>query len=85
MLRSFSGFAVIVGDGGVSRQEENVGEIVAEVESRGAEIKDGGNEYDAVKVHALLVVQVSGKASGTRRAVAFAEEVFGGHPAALLA
>ena len=85
LLRAFSGFLVIVGDGGVSRQEENVGEIVAEVEPRGAEIKNGGDKDDAVKVHALLVVQVSGQARGARRAIAFAEKIFRGHPAAVLA
>ena len=76
---------MIVGDSGVGRKEEDVGEVVAEVETGGAEIKDGGDEDDAVQVHALLVVQVSGKPCGARRAVAFAQEVLRGHPAALLA
>ena len=73
-----------MGDGGVGRKEENVGEIVAEVKSRSAEIKDGGDKDDTVQVHALFVVQISGKARGASRAVAFAQEIFGGHPAAIL-
>ena len=65
----------------VGRQEEDVGQFVVEVEVDRGEIEHGGDEHQAVEVHAVPLLQVSRKTRGARGAVGFARQEFGREPA----
>lgn len=45
---------MVVGDGGVSGEEEGVGKIVATSETGSLEVEDGGDEEDAVEGDAFV-------------------------------
>src|SRR5882724_67877 len=55
------------------------------MEGDGAEVEDVGDEDDAVEVHAVMILQVVAERGGAESAVAFADEEFGGVPAAVAA
>src|SRR5882762_6101990 len=55
------------------------------MEGDGAEVKDVGDEDDAVEVHAVVFLEVVAERGGAEGAVAFADEEFGRVPAAVTA
>src|SRR5712672_4448984 len=55
------------------------------MEGDGAEIEDVGDEDDAVEVHAVVFLQVVAEGGGAEGAIAFANQEFGGVPAAVAA
>src|SRR5882757_1320975 len=55
------------------------------MEGDGAEIEDVGDEDDAVEVHAVVFLEVVAERGGAESAVAFANQEFGGVPAAVAA
>src|SRR5882762_3022658 len=55
------------------------------MESDGAEVEDVGDEDDAVDVHAVVFLEVVAEGGGAEGAIAFADEEFGGVPAAVAA
>ena len=73
---------VIPGDGGVGREEELVGEVVAAVERCRLEVEDRRDQDDAVEVEALLP-EPARETGGARRAVALAGQELRRGPAAV--
>src|SRR6267378_3258682 len=55
------------------------------MERDGAEVEDIGDEDDAVEVHAVMFLQVVAERGRAESAVAFANQEFGGVPAAVAA
>src|SRR5882672_1877982 len=55
------------------------------MEGDGAEVEDVGDEDDAVEVHAVVFLEVVAEGGGAESAVTFADEEFGGVPAAVAA
>ena len=62
-------------DGGVGRQKQLVGQVIAALEGRRLEIENRGDQDDAVRIDALLL-QPSRKAGRSSRAVTFTREKF---------
>ena len=71
------------GDGGVARQIQLVRQIVTGVGHQGLEIQDRGDQDDAVDGDAVGLGELVGQGGGARGAVAFADEINRGGPAAV--
>ncbi len=67
----------------VGGQEENAGQFVVEMEVGRGEIQYGGDEHQAVEVHAVPLLQISRKTRRARGAVGFARQEFGREPAVI--
>ena len=65
----------------VGRQEQNVGQVVADEEARGLKVENGRDEYQPVEIHAVPLLQISGQTRSARGAVTFADDEFGRRPA----
>src|SRR5258706_143003 len=72
---------VIPGGGGIAGQIKDVGQVRTGMEGDGAEIEYGGDQVDAVEVHAVMGLQVVSESGGTEGAVTLADEEFGRVPA----
>src|SRR5215218_9623162 len=68
------------GGGGVGRQKEEVGQVVAEGEASRLHVENAGDEDDTVEGHAALD-QVAGQPRRAKGAVALADQEEGQAPA----
>ncbi len=73
---------VKVRDRCVGRQVQGVGLVVAVAELGRAAVEVGGDEDQAVQVHAVALLQVPGEPGGAHRPVRLAAQIFRGHPPA---
>src|SRR6266849_3135009 len=72
---------VVQGNRRIRREIQNVRKIVAGIELRRLEIQDRGNQNDAVQVHSVALLQISGKPGRSCGSVAFPCQKFRRSPA----
>ena len=64
---------MIPGRRGVGGQEQNEGQVVSGCKPGRLEVEDRGDQHDAVQIHPVPVLQVSGQSGGPCGTVAFTD------------